>query len=112
MINLKLLRKNAKLTQQELADKMNLSLRGYQAIENEINQTSYDNLIKLSNMFGCSIDYLLGHTTQGVIHINNFTKSQQKAISMIKQLDDDQMLLLLGYLARMTDTPLDAILEE
>lgn len=110
MENLKLLRANAGLNQRDMAQKLNIAKATYAHYESGRSEPSIDTLIKLADYFNCSIDYLLGHETKGILHLDSFTESQQKAIGLIKKLDDDQMLLLLGYLARMTDTPLDEIL--
>ena len=111
LINLKHLRKEKNLTQTEIANIFNMSIRGYQAIENGINETNYENLIRFADFFGCSIDYLLGHKSNDIFFIDTFTKDQQKAISMIKKLDEKETAMLLGYLARMTNTPLETLTE-
>ena len=79
MENLKLLRKNANFTQVEMAKVFNMSLRGYQDIESGKNETSYKNLCKFSDYFGCSIDYLLG-----LSNLENYENNKQ-----IEQLDSD-----------------------
>ncbi len=97
MKNLKFLRKQAHLTQNDMAEKFNLSLRGYQAIENEINETSYDNLKKIASFFNCSVDYLLGYRV-------NETPLQQKLISSIKSLDSDLCELANAYIEGLKAT--------
>ncbi len=111
MENLKILRKQYGYTQLQAAKIFNMSLRGYQDIENGICGTTNDRLIEFANHFGCSIDYLLGHQTQQIMHLDSLTENQQKAISMIRKLGDDEIILLLGYLARMTNTPLEEVLK-
>lgn len=108
MINLKELRKQKKLTQNDMAKILNMSLRGYQDIETGKNETSFKNLIKIADFFGCSIDYLIGHQSKEIIY-SDFTADQKKAIQLIKKLDERDMPLILGYLARMTNTPLEEL---
>lgn len=61
MNRLKELRKAKKLTQQELADYMQISRRGYQNLENGENQIKPDKAQKLADFFGVSIAHLLGY---------------------------------------------------
>lgn len=63
MIRLKQLRKQKKLTQQELADSIGMTRRGYQNWENEVNQLSIGKAKKLAEYFGVSVGYLLGLDT-------------------------------------------------
>lgn len=97
MENLKLLRKQAKLTQMDMAKKFNLSLRGYQAIENDINETSYGNIKKFADFFNCSIDYLLGYKI-------NETPIQQTIISAVRTLDEDLCELANAYIQGLIAT--------
>ena len=70
-----------------MSEFLRLSLRGYQAIENQIHETTFANLIKIADYFNCSIDYLLGHeTTQST---TGNTPLQKKLIYQISQLDND-----------------------
>lgn len=97
MENLKKLRKEARLTQTEFAKKFNLSLRGYQDIENGINETSYENIKKFADFFNCSTDYLLEHkvTTSQV---------KQNIINIILNLDDDLCSLAEAYIEGLKTT--------
>lgn len=110
MENLKKLRKESKLTQLEFSKKFNLSLRGYQDIENDINQTSYENLIKFADFFHCSVDYLLGHQAKNVLYLDSYTPTQKRIIEAVKDLSEDESYQLLGYIARMKDVPLEVVL--
>ena len=108
-MNLKLLRKNKGLTLDELAKETGISnpmLSNYEL--GKVNPP-VKILIQLSDYFGCSIDYLLGHQTSNIIHLDSFTAKEKVAINLMKELDDDQLTLLLGYLARMTNTSLDEV---
>lgn len=53
------LRKNLKLTQQELADKLGISRAALSHYEKDRRDPDSDTLIKLSEFFDVSIDYLL-----------------------------------------------------
>lgn len=58
--NLKKIRQNNDLTQEELAKRINTSRSNIANYENDKNMPSIDILEKLSEIFNCSIDYLLG----------------------------------------------------
>ena len=60
MNNLKLLRKQKKLTQQELAEVVNIPKRTIQRLENSESQISIGKAKKLAEYFGVSVGYLLG----------------------------------------------------
>lgn len=62
MNRIKQLREEFNLTQQELADKINGAKSTIAMYENESRKPSMEVLISLSDIFGCTIDYLLGKT--------------------------------------------------
>lgn len=62
MNRIKLLREEFKFTQQDLADKIDGAKSTIAMYENEQRKPSLEVLIKLSNIFNVSIDYLLGKT--------------------------------------------------
>ncbi len=64
MNRLKELRKEKKLTQQELADYMHITRRGYQKWENGESQIKPDKAKELADFFGVSVSYLLGYTLE------------------------------------------------
>ena len=53
-------RKINKLTQQQVAQHLGISQPSYIRYEQGTAEPSYDNLVKLANLFDVSIDYLLG----------------------------------------------------
>ena len=59
MNRIKILREEFGLTQQELADKLEGAKSTVAMYENETRKPSMEILIKLSEIFNCSIDYLL-----------------------------------------------------
>jgi len=62
MKNLKQLRLDRKLSQHQLAEKLNLSQQTIYKYENNITEPDIDTLIKLSAYFDTSVDYLIGNT--------------------------------------------------
>ena len=60
MNRIKLLREELKMTQQELANRLGGAKSTVAMYEKEDRNPSLDVLIKLSEIFNCSIDYILG----------------------------------------------------
>lgn len=60
MNRIKLLREKYSLSQKELAQRANLSEGSISLYENESRKPSYEVLLKLSEIFNCSIDYIVG----------------------------------------------------
>ena len=60
MNRIKFLREEFKMSQKELAIKLGLSEGSISLYEKEDRKPSYEVLIKLSEIFGCSIDYIIG----------------------------------------------------
>ena len=60
---LSLLRKESGMTQQQVANIIQITLRQYQRFEKGEQKPGYDNLIKLADCFQVSLDYLTGRST-------------------------------------------------
>jgi len=58
--NLKMWRLAMNLTQKNMADLLGISDRGYRNYENGRNEPSISDLIKLADLFGVSLDVLVG----------------------------------------------------
>lgn len=56
------LRKESGMTQQQVADTIQTTLRQYQRFEKGEQKPGYDNLIKLADCFQVSLDYLAGRS--------------------------------------------------
>ena len=58
-IRLKKRRKEISMTQEQLSDQLNISIKHYSEVERGITGLSIENIIKISNVLGISIDYIL-----------------------------------------------------
>ena len=58
--NIKRLRKESGLTQQQVADKVNVSRSAYSQYEMGLKQPTIDTLVKSADLYKCSLDYLVG----------------------------------------------------
>ena len=59
---LKLLRKEKRMTQTEMATQFDQSLRAYQYYESDTRHPEYDHLLALADFFDVSLDYLVGRS--------------------------------------------------
>lgn len=59
---LKQLRKNKKITQEDMSNMLGISRQGYGKYENGKAEPDHDTLVKIANYFKVSADYLLGRT--------------------------------------------------
>ena len=63
---LKNLRKQAHLTQTDVAEKLGISQQAYASWERGIKKPTQDNLVKIAQILNVSIDYLVGNSDEGV----------------------------------------------
>lgn len=109
MKNLKKLRLENNLTQEEISKMINKSAVAYGFYESGRNEPDIKTLIQLADYYNCSVDYLIDHKTQGVLHLDSFTPMQQKLVEIIKQLNPDQTLQVIGYCSGMLNIPFDQV---
>ena len=62
LLNLKCLRKEKGVSQQYMADLLDISRVHYTNLENGKRETNFENLTKLADFFGVTTDYLLGES--------------------------------------------------
>ena len=64
MEQLKVLRKKAKLTQAEIASQLGVDRSTYAKYENGQSEPNFEIMQRLSSLFGVSVDFLIGSTSQ------------------------------------------------
>lgn len=74
--NLKKLRKNRNLTQEELGLQVGLSKAVVSKYENSMGYPTFDMLIKIAAFFGVTTDYLLGVSEGKTVDVAELTDSQ------------------------------------
>lgn len=85
------LRKNKGLTQEELADKLNISNQAISKWENDQSEPDVSMLLTLSKLFDISVDELLGNPLERKMEVK-------------KNLDTDLLLLQIKVLSNDGDT--------
>lgn len=83
---LRKLRKENELTQQQLADKLDVTKGTVSAYETNAKYPSIEVLIKISNVFSISSDYLLGLSQTSAFENSKLTDEQNLLITeLVKQ---------------------------
>lgn len=80
---LKELRKQKRLTQKQVADRIGLAVSAVSSYEAGSRYPSYDVLIKLARIFHVSTDYLLGMTDKKEIDVAGLNEEEVEAISQL-----------------------------
>lgn len=74
------LRKRKKLTQTQVAKRLNLSKATISGYENNIKTPSLDVLVKLSILYSVPADYILGLDNRKLLQIDGLTQNQEEII--------------------------------
>ena len=94
------LRKAMGLNQVGLAMKLNVSQKMVSAYETGIHQPSIEVLLKLSKLFGVSVDYIIGNSdikaTAECFSKNGLSKSEIELLDLFKKLDTEKQSRALG----------------
>lgn len=94
MIRIKQLREEAGYTQQDLADKLKKAKSTIAMYENETRKPSLRVLKQLSNIFNCSVDYILGISNNRKKE-NTFSADNESIIEAIMKMAEPRMKRLL-----------------
>lgn len=107
---LMVLRKMAKLRQSDVAAKLGVTTSCYQKYENGKGEAGYTALIKLSDLFGVSIDYLLCKTDEKqppsavkVSAVDSLSKSEKALLSAYVRIDDRSKTALMSIMREISD---------
>ncbi len=95
------LRKNAGLTQSEIAKVINTSSVNYNRYELEKVNPDIQTLIKLADYYGVTLDYLCEHETKTLSDLGPISEEQKKSIELLTQLDRNNLGIALGFLLRL-----------
>ncbi len=82
------LRKKRNLSMKELGKLIGVSESTISLYENGKRQPDYETLIKISNFFGVSVDYLLGQKSDSTNRDTTFTNNEKRLIEKYRLLDD------------------------
>ena len=103
MNRIKMLREELNITQQELADKINGAKSTIAMYEKGDRKPSMEVLIKLSEIFNCSIDYLLGKSdVRNLENKINLDDADIAFFNGVKGLNDTNKSILKGIIEGLT----------
>lgn len=68
---LKDLRKQAELTQVDVAEKLGISQPAYASWERGVKKPTQENLVKIAQILGVSVDYLVGNSEEKLDELDN-----------------------------------------
>ncbi len=105
MNNLAKLRANSKLSQKELAQKLEITDKVYWSYESGRTEPNIKTLIKIADYFDVSLDYLCGRQNKNLIFVDGLSEGQKKLIELVKKLTPDQTNFALGYFSEMLNLP-------
>ena len=98
MKNLKTFRKGLNLSQNEVAEKLNIPRANYQSYENGRNEPNIETLVKLADFFNVSVDTLIGHDAN-IVDLRVVSKNQRFAIEkIVSTLTDEQIGEIVGHI--------------
>lgn len=95
------LREDNDLRQTDIAKLVNITQPQYQRYESETTPIPVDVLVKLSQVYHVSVDYLLGLTDQKKPYAPALDERHQKLISYFNRLMEDEQDYILGEMARL-----------
>ncbi len=82
-LRLKELRKKKKLTQEQVAKRINLTKASISGYENNTITPPNDMIVKLALLYGVTTDYILGLDNNESIAISDLTNSQKEIVTML-----------------------------
>ncbi|MGN0394259.1 MAG: helix-turn-helix domain-containing protein, partial [Coprococcus sp.] len=77
------LRTQRGMTQLELSQLLGTSKSVISSYENALHLPPYDILLKLSDIFGVTTDYLLGNSSQRTLSVDGLTETQVQSVQTI-----------------------------
>ena len=85
---LKELRTTNGLYQKTIAEKIGVATNTYQSWERGLTQPDIFNLIKISTVYNCSVDYIIGNESEDgrIMITNGLSEDENALINIVKQL--------------------------
>lgn len=100
-MNIKKFRSDNRLTQQEVANAININRMKYNHYELGHSEPNIETLTKLADFYHTTIDEIVGHNVPYLINKSQFTNKQLSLVEKIQNLNDEQCSLLDAYVEGM-----------
>lgn len=111
-LNIKNLRVESGKTQKALAESLHIARSTYNNYEQNVAEPNIETLIKLADYFDVSLDYLCGRQNSNLLFIDSLSKNKRQLIEMVKSLSEDETLIAIGFLAKLSNKPVDEVLKK
>ena len=108
-MKLKEYRQKANLTQPELAEKLNMSTRGYISWETGRTQPNIETLIKLADFFHTTVDSLIDHDVPYLLDKSSLSSTQREIVGLLPHLNEDQSRLVVAYINGLLEGEADRL---
>ena len=83
---LRQLRKKKGLTQQQLADKINIDKSNISKYESNVQTPSHEVMVELAAIFNVSLDYLTGLSNKNAVSLNGLTENQTEILLTLSNM--------------------------
>lgn len=99
MIKIKELRSELGFTQKDIAKNLGCNQTAVGKYERGELEPNIQTLIKLSNIFGCSVDYLIGNESDyEIVNVTSqLTKPQSELLSVFNLLSEEDQFQVIGF---------------
>ncbi len=104
MLKIKELRLSKGVSQQKVADFLNVSQQAYANYESGKRKPEYDLLLRLADFFDVSVDYILGRTDTKKAPASKRDEREEEFVEMFKHLNPEQQDLVIAQLKGILDT--------
>jgi putative transcriptional regulator len=78
---LKIRRKKIKLTQAQIAEKLDISQQPYASCERGVKKTTQENLVKIAQVLDVTVDYLVGNSEERLDNIELLFRMNSKGLT-------------------------------
>ena len=95
------MRKNNKLSQEQIAKMINVTQRAYSGYELETSEPTIETLCTLADYYDVSLDYIVGRERKN--DLGFLTPKQLIAISYIKLLNEENLTRIIGRLEALVE---------
>lgn len=93
------LREERGISMMALANAIGVSDTAVCKWENQVSEPKLTYIVRLADFFGCSADYLVGHTEENANACGRFDPSEQKLINLYRSVPCELQDLLLETLS-------------
>lgn len=100
-MRLKELRTKHNLTQQQIADFLQITQFTYSNYEKEKTQPDIEILKNLADFYKVSLDYLLEHEVKRNVDTSSFSDTKKGCVLLIEKLTEENATILLGYITHI-----------